>query len=579
MSVDQLGTPSATCILFGPFELNIVERRLSKAGEVVPLGARAFDILAALVDRAGEVVAKAELFAKVWPDVTVEEGSLRVHLSALRKALGDGQFGYKYIANVQGRGYSFIVPVTHQAAGDQQSGSPAHGSNLPIALPGMVGRDAVVRQIQSRLEVERLITILGSGGIGKTRVVLAVGHAVSNDFSGAVVFADLSVQTSREEIAATLASAMGLVVQAGDAEEALLEFLRPRRALIVLDSCEHLIEPTAQIADRIFQCAPMVRLLVSGREALQIAGERVLRLEPLDCPPARPGQTVGELLSYPAARLLMERIAARGVDLALGLDDVPFVAEVCRRLDGIPLAIELAARAAAVFGVRNLATGMDLSLDLLTLKQRTANPRHRTLRAMLDSSHEQLSDVERIVLRRAAIFPGHFTPQAALKVAEYDGTNGSDIACALAGLVEKSLIASYVDAGLVSYRLFETTRSYSLEKLAASGEHEAIARRHADVLRKPAERAETRGILRACRSLKRLVALSMILPRGANASNRGGAEHANPTHARRPAMPLSVKRATAERIRDVGPCPHATEGGTRAHCPFREGRCCRNCRE
>ena len=495
MPVERPDMSRAARVLFGPFELNVLERCLKKADEVVPLGARAFDILATLVGCAGEVVGKAELIARVWPDVTVDEGSLRVHLSALRKALGDGQFGRKYVANVQGRGYSFVAPVTRQAAGDRKPGAPVYGSNLPAALPDMVGRDAVVSQIRSRLGAERLITILGTGGIGKTMVALAVGHKASDDFPGAVVFADLSVLASREQIATTLASAMGLTVQTGDAEEALLAFLRARRALLILDSCEHLIEQAAQVADRILHCAPGVCLLASSREALQTAGEHVFRLEPLECPPERPGQTVDELLSYPAARLLMERVSARGVDLALGADDVPFMARICRSLDGIPLAIELAARAAAVFGVRDLAAGIASRLDWLKLGRRTADPRHQTLRATLDWSHDVLSAIERAVLRRVAIFTGRFSLEAALTVADHDGGNGdgatgSEIACALASLVEKSLIASRIDFQRVSYRLFDTTRSYALEKLDASGEHDAIARRHASFLAGQAECAE-----------------------------------------------------------------------------------------
>ena len=479
MAVEQPGTRSAAIVLFGPFELNLSERSLTKAGEVIPLGARAFDILAALIDRAGDVISKNELIAKVWPEVIVEEGSLRVHLSALRKALGDGQFNRKYITNVQGRGYSFVAPVVRQGGEEQQTNSLTRGSNLPSALGGMIGRDDVVLQIRSRLGAERLITILGAGGIGKTTVALAVGHAALADFSGAVFFLDLSVLRSKEQVVAAISSAVGVVAQPGDSEEVLLEFLRSRSALLIFDSCEHLIEPTAEIADRICRFAPNLYLLATSREALQTPGERVFRLEPLDCPPEQTGQTEDEVLSYSAAKLFMERVKARGINLTLGPDDPAFVAELCRRLDGIPLAIELAARRAAVFGVRDTAVSLGSHLDLQKLGRRTANRRHRTLRAALDWSHDLLSEVERAVLRSVAIFVGRFTLEAALAVAGQEHTSRSGIADAVGSLVEKSLVEARIDAQGASYRLLDMTRSYALEKLIASGEHDAIATRHA----------------------------------------------------------------------------------------------------
>ncbi|MBY2919468.1 ATP-binding protein [Rhizobium leguminosarum] len=479
MAVDQPGTPSAAGVLFGPFELNLSERSLKKAEEMIPLGGRAFDILATLIDQAGEVVSKHELIARVWPGVTVEEGSLRVHLSALRKALGDGQFDRKYIANVQGRGYSFVAPVARLEAEQHKTNALAPGSNLPIALDGMmIGRDDVVVQIRTRLRAERLITVLGAGGIGKTTVVLAVGHAALADFSGAVYFLDLSVLRSKDQIVSALAHTLGLVAQTGDPEEVLLEFLRSRRALLILDSCEHLVEQAAEIADCICQNAPDVCLLATSREALRTAGERVFRLQPLDWPPEQAEQTADEILSYPATRLFMERVSARGIDLALGADDAVFVAEICRRLDGIPLAIELTAGTAAIFGVRDTAARLASHLDLLKLGRRTASPRHQTLRATLDWSHNLLSEVERAVLRRVAIFTGFFTLEAALAVAEQEGTGRSDVTDAVGSLVEKSLIEARIVSQGASYRLLDTTRSYALEKLIENGEHDSTAARH-----------------------------------------------------------------------------------------------------
>src|SRR6266581_6509152 len=334
MSIQQIGSAGAIRFGFGPFELNVAERSLKKANQVIPLGGRAYDILIALLENAGEVVGKAELIARVWPDVTVEEGSLRVHLSALRKALGDGQFGNKYIANVQGQGYSFIAPVTCLPADRDKSSASARMSNLPPALGRMVGRDNVVLEIQGLLQTEqRLITILGAGGIGKTTVALAVGHGALADFSGAAFFVDLSAVSDQEHLIGAIASAIGLGPQLVDPKGALLNFLRPLRALIILDSCEHLIGKTAEIADSIFKNTPDIYILATSREALHVPGERVLRLRPLDCPPEQPGLTASEVLAYPAARLFVERVSARGNNFSLSDDEAPIVAEICRKLD------------------------------------------------------------------------------------------------------------------------------------------------------------------------------------------------------------------------------------------------------
>jgi DNA-binding winged helix-turn-helix (wHTH) protein len=293
MSVQKIGSPSAMRLRFGPFDLNIAERSLKKADQIIPLGGRAYDILIALLENAGKVVGKAELIAKAWPDVTVEEGSLRVHLSALRKALGDGQFGNKYIAGMQVHGYSFIAPVTRLPADRDNSRTSEGLSNLPPALGRMVGRDDVVLELQGLLETgQRLITILGAGGIGKTTVALAVGQTALANFSGAV--------NDEEHLIGAVASAVGLDPQLADPKVALLNFLRSRRGLVIVDSCEHLIEKTAELADTIFQNAPDVYILATSREALHVPGECVVRLCPLVCPPERSGLTASEALAYPA---------------------------------------------------------------------------------------------------------------------------------------------------------------------------------------------------------------------------------------------------------------------------------------
>lgn len=488
MSVQQIGSPGAIRLRFGPFELNVAERSLNKASEVIPLGGRAYDILITLLEKAGEVVGKAELIARAWPDVSVDEGSLRVHLAALRKTLRDGQFGDKYIANIQGHGYSFIAPVERLSA-DRGRGEASSGlSNLPPALGRMVGREIIVREIQAWLKTDqRLITIVGAGGTGKTTVALAVGHEALSDVFDAVFFIDLSTVSDKQHVIGAIASVVGLDSQLVDPKEALVTFLRPRRMLIILDSCEHLIGKAAEITDHIFRNTSGIYILATSREALRVSGERVLRLYPLECPPEQPGLTASEVLAYPAARLFAERVSARRGNFTLSDDEAPMVAEICRKLDGIALAIELAAGRAAVFGVRNTVARLGSRLDLLKFGRRTANPRHQTLKATLDWSHDHLSEAERVVLRRVAIFVGHFSLEALFAVAEQGGIVRSEIASAVEHLVNKSLIVAWPSYRRMLYRLLNTTRSYALEKLAACGEHNSIAARHANYLSRSLE--------------------------------------------------------------------------------------------
>jgi predicted ATPase/DNA-binding winged helix-turn-helix (wHTH) protein len=489
MPPDQLRSPRAIKIRFEPFELNVFERTLKKAGEAIPLGGRAFDLLLALIERSGETVGKNELIAQVWPDVTVEEGSLRVHMSALRKALGDGQWGPRYIANVKGRGYRFIAPVMRQAQENEMRNTFSRRSDLPAALGRMIGRDEEVLEIHALLRTERLITILGTGGIGKTTVALAVGHAAFADFSEAVYFVDLSTVRDREQLYGAVASALGLAEQHAKPEgalheDALYHVLGRRKGLIILDSCEHLIDETSAWAACILRRCPEIGIVATSRQTLQIMGERVFRLPPLSCPPEQPMPTAEQLLSYPAVQLFVERASARGTDFKLSDDDASAVTEICRKLDGVPLAIELAAMRATIFGLKDTAASLGSRLDLLKFGRRTANPRHRTLRATLDWSHDHLSEVQRLVLRRVAIFIGSFTLDTAVAVVEEEGMSQNDVAEALESLVDKSMVEAGVDTHETSYRLLDTTRTYALEKLLHRGEHDAITTRHANFLSK-----------------------------------------------------------------------------------------------
>src|SRR5258706_1364841 len=323
----QLRWPvSQDVICFGPFRLSVTERVLEKGGVRIRLGSRALDILIALVERPTEVVCKKELIAKVWPDLVVDEGSLRFHVSALRKALEEGRSGERYVTNVSGRGYCFVAPISRAAR------RPALLSNClahsPVGLPPsptrMVGRDETVQLISEELAARRFLTIVGPGGIGKTTVANAVSHTMLAAFDGAVHYVDFGPLGTRPFVPNMVASTVGLPGNFDDPFCALPAFLRDRRMLLVLDSCEHLIETIAPLAERIFREAPEVHILATSREPLQVEGEKVHRINPLAFPPDDAPLSAARALTFPAVQLFVERAAAHG-GFQLNDADAPIV--------------------------------------------------------------------------------------------------------------------------------------------------------------------------------------------------------------------------------------------------------------
>src|SRR5882757_6050729 len=271
---------------FGPFELSIGERVLRRDGQVLPLGDRALDILSYLADRSGEVIAKQELIDHVWSDVIVEEGSLRVHVAAIRKALGDGQFGNRYIANIKGRGYSFVgtvVPLVGGAENRNAKFSPQ--GRLPMRPVMMIGREKVVGEVSDKLRNERFVTLLGPGGIGKTTIALAVARVVADEFAGKVHFVDLESLTDPRHVAGAVATSLGLALKSNDPGLELLDLVRSRKLFIILDSCEHVIETVALLAEQLHQESEQIHLLTTSRELLKVGGEHCCRVLPLEFPP------------------------------------------------------------------------------------------------------------------------------------------------------------------------------------------------------------------------------------------------------------------------------------------------------
>ncbi|TGP51596.1 transcriptional regulator [bacterium M00.F.Ca.ET.230.01.1.1] len=467
-------------ISFGPFTLVANERLLLRQGAPVDLGARAFDILTILAARPNEVVSKKDLLAHVWPDVTVEEGSLRFHMANLRKALGDGKDGARYIATLAGRGYCFVAPISRSGSRiDVHSEVAAsHHANLPSRLIRMVGRADDAMALSTQLIATRFVTIVGTGGVGKTTVAVAVGHDLIEVFDGVVAFVDLGALSDPSLVATTVASTLGLSPQSDDAISELIAYLAGRRTLLILDTCEHVIDAAADLATRIFANTPQTHILATSREPLLVEGEHVYKLAPLACPPDDPELTVSVAQGFPASQLFVERAAASGARLDLDDADAKVVANICRKLDGMPLAIELAAGRVASYGLHKTAALLDERLTLLWPGQRTAPPRQKTLQATLDWSFGLLSEFERLVLRRLAVFVGHFSIEAALAIVTSPIADETLVFGAIDSLVAKSMIATRPAGATMRYRLLDTTRAYALQLEVHDAELTELAVRH-----------------------------------------------------------------------------------------------------
>jgi predicted ATPase/DNA-binding winged helix-turn-helix (wHTH) protein len=478
---------SGDLISFGPYHLLPAERLLLRDGETIDVGSRALDVLIALVESAGEVVEQRELMARAWPNVVVGDGSLRVTISSLRKALGDGDDGVRYIANVSGRGYCFVAHVERSATQPSASTSlPFHSDahpipkhKLPVRLARMVGRDDAVEALSMLIASRRFVSVVGPGGIGKTTVAISVAHALLDDFGEAVYFVDLGAVSDPPLVPSAVAAVLGVLVRAQDPLPSIMAFLAGRRILLVLDNCEHVIDVAASLTERLYNDVAEVHILTTSREALRAEGEHIHLLTPLDYPVAREDLTAAEALTTPAVQLFMERAFASGYVPQLMDVDAPIVAAICSRLDGIALAIELAAGRVGVNGLRGTADLLSNRFKLVWQGRRSAPPRHQTLHAMLDWSFNLLSPRDQRVLSRLSIFVGVFPLEAAQAAAANDQVDAIGVAEAIASLIDKSLIWVAQINGAAYHRLLDATLAFAAEKLAQTDEANAVARRHA----------------------------------------------------------------------------------------------------
>ncbi|WP_140847975.1 ATP-binding protein [Sphingomonas glacialis] len=463
----------------------MVERTLMRDGDPQPLGSRAFDILLALVERAGTLVSKQELMRIAWPATTVIESNLTVHVAALRRILSDGQEGTRYITNLPGRGYLFVAPI--HFAEDMYIGpvgetGALQPQDLPAALVRLIGRDEAVSSVIERTLKHRFVTLVGPGGIGKTSVALVAAKRLGAEFKGGCRFVDLSPLQDPGLIASTIAQVLGVKVGDGDPVAAIVERLRLQPVLLFIDNCEHLIAAAAAVVATLLQDVPTLHVLATSREPLGIAGERVVRLEPLAAPSGDGPLSRDVALSYPALELFLAVARANNDRFEFSDAQIPLLASICRRLDGLPLAIELAAARVDLLGLTALLGRLDRGLALLTQGRRNARPRQKTMLATLEWSYDLLTREEQLALRRLSILRGWFPLQMAIALAGAPGADELDAADLVASLASKSLLTVEHRGPLPTYRLAEITREFGMAKTEEAGELPELCRSSARYL-------------------------------------------------------------------------------------------------
>ncbi|MCQ1574624.1 helix-turn-helix transcriptional regulator [Neorhizobium galegae] len=480
---------AADAVSFDGFSLFPTQRQLLKDGKPVSIGSRAFDLLCALVARPGEVLSTQELISIVWRNIFVDEANLRVNLTHLRRALGEGE-GKRYIVNIPGRGYMFrallATPQTRptspgsafaQAAASSTAdlmGEEPQPLSLPRRISRVIGRDDVIQSLAAKLTNRRFLTVVGPGGIGKTTVALSVADQLLSNVNGQAILIDLAPILDPAQVPNSVAAALGLAIRTHDESESILEFLKGRTLLLIFDGCEHLAEAVASLVERIYLAKSNVYVLATSREPLRVVGENIHRLEPLAVPPEDDRLTAADIQAYSAVELFVERL---GGGLEVTPESVFRIAEICRRLDGVALAIELAAGRAGTYGIEGLAARLDDRFKLLTLGRRTALPRQQTLRATIDWSYTLLAEQEQKILRHCGIFPDVFSLEGLAAVL---GTGEQcDLGDAVESLVDKSLIVVKVTRDSVHYRLLDSMRAYAVDRLGEVDERNAAARRHA----------------------------------------------------------------------------------------------------
>ena len=472
----------------GPFRLNLEAHVLTHAGVPVALGARGVAVLTALVSRAGEYVEKAAIMDAAWPGLVVEENNLAAQISAIRRVLARVPEGEDWIETLARRGYRYIGPVL-EIAGEPASPVSAERrrTNLPQVLNVFIGRERELAEIKQFLPITRLLTLTGTGGIGKTRLALQVAAEVLDAYRDGVWFVDLAPLSDPALVPNTLALLFGVKESAGQTlTAALCLHLQAKQALLIIDNCEHVLNACATLSEALLRETVRVTLIATSREPLRIGAERIYPLGTLPLPD--PDAETQMIAKSAAVQLFVERARQHRPVFDLQGRRARAVAEICVRLDGMPLALELAAARVAVLPVEKIVERLNDRFRLLTGGSRNALPRQQTLRATITWSFELLSEPARTLFARLSIFAGGFNLEAAEGVAAGDGLVQQDVLDLLSSLINKSLVT--LENSGERYRLLETIREYAQERLRAAGEEAAVRGRHFDWYLRLAERVE-----------------------------------------------------------------------------------------
>jgi non-specific serine/threonine protein kinase len=459
------------CYRFGAFELQVDERRLLRQGAPIALRPHAFDILTAMVERAGHLVTKDELLQRVWGRVVVEENTLQAHVSSLRKVLGT-----EAIATVSGKGYRFALEVVSDAPAAPTP--PPH--NLSRSLTSFIGREKQIAEVAQLLISTRLLTLTGAGGCGKSRLALRVAEAMLDKFGEGAWLVELAPLSDPTLIPQAIAKALALQEQVDrPLMDTVGHWLESRHVLLLLDNAEHLLDACAQLTESLLRRCPRLSIVITSRERLGVAGELTYRVPSLSVPD--PGHATGdEIFACESVRLFIERAQLQRFGFEVADTDAAALVSICRRLDGIALAIELAAPRVHTMSLEELSAHLDDRFAVLTGGSRTALPRHRTLRSLIDWSHDLLSDDEKTMLRRAAVFAGGWTEEAAGAICSGDPINRAQVLDLLASLVDKSLVVTETRSGVTRFGMLETIRHYAHDRLVESGEEAGVRARHFD---------------------------------------------------------------------------------------------------